>query len=73
MSEIEIRVDVGWMRYLRLDQALVFLLGEFDLEKHLTLDQVCFFSLKKVLFIISILSCYLTCKGKQQGKVNLKL
>lgn len=33
-----------WMRYLLLDQALALLSSEFELEKHLTLDQVCFYS-----------------------------
>lgn len=44
-------VRVEWMRYLTLDQAPALLLIEFGFEKHLTLDQVCFILLKKVLFL----------------------
>ena len=60
-----------WMRYLTLDQALVLLSIEFDFEKHLTLDQVYFILLKeKVLFIVLILSCQLTCKENNKGNIN---
>lgn len=47
-----------WMRYLTLDQALALLSNKFDLEKHLTLDQVYFysygnFSFYRFIFILS--------------------
>lgn len=50
-----IEMEMEWMRYLTLDQALTLSLIEFDFEKYLTLDQVYFILLKEnFLFILFV-------------------
>lgn len=64
-------MEVEWMRYLTFDQALALLLIVFDFEKHLTLDQVCFYSFEKCSFYRFVFILFTNWIRKQQRKEKL--